>query len=64
VEVIEYIDMLNNKICGFKKTSDKLDFMQQHKQKDEVDFAILALEELLETYETGIECDIENIRRG
>jgi hypothetical protein len=52
--------VLKRKIRGFEKTSVKLDKMGDYKSKDEVDFAILTLEELLETYETGIECDIEN----
>jgi len=54
------IRILKRKIKEYKKTSVKLEKMGDYKNKNEVDFAILALEELLETYETGIECDIEN----
>lgn len=57
---MNYIDVLNRKICGYKKTSDRIEKMGDYKSRDEVDFAILALEELLETYKTGIECDIED----
>jgi hypothetical protein len=47
---MDYMDLLNKKICEFEETSNKLETMQQYKLKDEIDFAILTMEELKEEF--------------